>query len=164
MKVFFFLFFFNQAVSYRSELISLKHYLPLTFILYFTCFLVDKKRKEKHLGVTWQKAPIELKPKCGLCSDVLRYRLDYVCMLGQPVSRCKECRVYLPDTDFPVLLMHSCLTWLQWVWSERLWLLAAQKQKKIIYEFYCCRLLGVSGQYRKCSTCVEVSNMVFTLG
>lgn len=104
LKFFFFSFVFSQAVSYRSELISLKHYLPLTFILYFTCsslikakpvsIVICKKKKnnkqttKKHLGVTWHKVSVQLKLKRGLWSDVLRYRLDYVCMLGQPVSRC----------------------------------------------------------------------------
>lgn len=46
VEVFFlsFSFIFNQAVSFRSELISLKHYLPLTFILYFTCSSLIKAK------------------------------------------------------------------------------------------------------------------------
>lgn len=170
-------------MSYCSELISLKHYLPLTFILYFTCSSLIKAKpvssaqknnnnKTKTTNKTPNKTEVGSVQPDGVFIGtelwvLIRYRQAQIGLRVHVRPTCwqayyKECRVYLPDTDFPVLLMHSCLTWLQWVWSERLWLLAAQKQK--INEFYCCRLLKVSGQYRKCSMCVGVSNMVFTLG
>lgn len=107
---------------------------------------------------------IELELNCGFWSDILGHRLDYVCMLGQPVNRriTKSAGfTYLTQT----FLFCSCIPALHdcsgcglkdfGCWQPR--------DRKSI-NFYCCRLLRVSGQYRKCSTCVEVSNMVFTLG
>lgn len=49
----------------------------------------------------------------SLNRDFIQRRSWIMEMLGQPVNTDilqRQYRVYLPDTDFPVLLMHSCLT------------------------------------------------------